>query len=203
MIKIGGVHFFVLLERLREGQTHWALPEQGVCLQSLTLMDLSRPRSPLLPVKMLVSFPQLSLSLSPHIFSLPSFFIHTKVAPPTSIDLVNGSLLLEPDVPLTPSTNALTFTRGKAFLLCRRFAASRDPLAHCPGQNLYPRHPRKRRPRTISALSEKAMRQHIECELEPRLVATQFLDAFPCTACVNSPNSTSVGGYRGKIAAPS
>lgn len=42
-----GLHFFFFLlsEGLREVETHWVLPEQGVCLHSLTLMDLSRPSS--------------------------------------------------------------------------------------------------------------------------------------------------------------
>ena len=75
--------FLILSKGLREVQTHWALPEQGVCLHPLTLMDLSRASSPIL------FFLQKCLGCSPHplfpcLFlplSLPSsvFFIHSKV----------------------------------------------------------------------------------------------------------------------------
>lgn len=117
MFTFGGEYFsfFLLSEGLREVQTHWVLSEQGVCLQFLTLMDLSKPASPIRPAKMLVSSPLLFFRLS----SLgPVFFIHTKVfpSPPSPIDLENGPRLLEPEVPglwlgpvpgspETPSTN--------------------------------------------------------------------------------------------------
>lgn len=85
MVKVftfGGLHFFFffLSEGLREVQPHWALPEQGVCLLSLTLMDRSRPTSTILPAKMLVSLP-LAVFL-PLSSPGPVFFIHTKVTPP-------------------------------------------------------------------------------------------------------------------------
>nr|XP_044622611.1 uncharacterized protein LOC123284254 isoform X2 [Equus asinus] len=71
------------------------------------------------------------------------------------------------------------------------------------GRNLYPLGSREMRPRTVSAVPEKAVAQHIECDLEPRLVATQFLGAFPRSACVNSRlNSAAPGQCLGGVAAP-
>lgn len=51
---------------------------------------------------------------------------------------------------------------AKPFCLRGQFAVSQDSLERCPGHDLYPRRSRKTRPRTISAVPEKAVGQYRE-----------------------------------------